>query len=474
MRHALLILFLFSLSCASSSARHERVAARRAGLAIICHRGASEFAHENTLEAYRATFELGGDGNEIDIRQTKDGVLVLFHDDMLDMNLKAFGDVSDYTWEELQKFIFRKPGPFGDACRIPTLKEVFELHKKYAGLMHLDIKVPNIDTKIEKMLDEMDMWEQISNVSEYNSENIRKNPRLHPRPYKGGIYANHEEVFPDSIAAVLKNPGDDVICDDPRGVEVALGRKIGNVSKSPLSRPPKQPERKLADFAEFMASHVLISMPQSAFEQTMGDQYDIRLVVLKRARAAEVLANSAGTGPDLHADLEKLVRNRTLHADWRIHGLDGAAALRTLILRRAPQAVELSRFVLWRDDPALIPLNNPEYKVPASWVDFRIKGVVFAALEKYPGNESEKLCRDYLALSDEEAKRIGPPQFEPAAHTLLTISPKKETAIELMHHRLQVVRGRAILDCLVHHNEQWALDALKAAAPHALAYIPPQ
>src|SRR5262245_47310945 len=64
--------------------RHERVAQRRKGTDVICHRGASEHAHENTLEAFRVTFELGGDGNEFDIRATKDGVLVVFHDDMLD------------------------------------------------------------------------------------------------------------------------------------------------------------------------------------------------------------------------------------------------------------------------------------------------------------------------------------------------------------------------------------------------------
>ena len=68
-----------------ASQRHERIAKRREGTDIICHRGASEFAQENTLEAFRATFELGGDGNEIDIRATKDGVLICFHDDMLDM-----------------------------------------------------------------------------------------------------------------------------------------------------------------------------------------------------------------------------------------------------------------------------------------------------------------------------------------------------------------------------------------------------
>src|SRR5436190_23114701 len=84
--------------------RHERVAERRKGTDVICHRGASEHAHENTLEAFRATFELGGDGNEFDIRATRDGVLVVFHDDMLDRLLEAYGDVSDYTWEQLQRF----------------------------------------------------------------------------------------------------------------------------------------------------------------------------------------------------------------------------------------------------------------------------------------------------------------------------------------------------------------------------------
>src|SRR5882757_3461355 len=65
-------------SQAAALHRHQRVAARRSDTQIICHRGAVEFAHENTLEAYRAAFDLGADGNEIDIRATKDGVLVCF------------------------------------------------------------------------------------------------------------------------------------------------------------------------------------------------------------------------------------------------------------------------------------------------------------------------------------------------------------------------------------------------------------
>src|SRR5262245_44539153 len=89
-------------SAEAANLRHERLAERRKGTDVICHRGASEHAHENTLEAFRATFELGGDGNEFDIRRTHDGVLVVFHDDMTDRLLTAYGDVGDYTWDELR------------------------------------------------------------------------------------------------------------------------------------------------------------------------------------------------------------------------------------------------------------------------------------------------------------------------------------------------------------------------------------
>jgi len=55
----------------------------------------------------------------------------------------------------------------------------------------------------------------------------------------------------------------------------------------------------------------------------------------------------------------------------------------------------------------------------------------------------------------------------------LAVSPTTDTALELMKHRLQEVRGRAILDCLQHANEPWAQAALEEGAPHALAYRAP-
>ena len=452
--------------------RHERVAERRKAVDIICHRGASEIAHENTLEAFRATFELGGDGNEIDIRLTKDGVLVVFHDDMLDRLLEAYGDVSEFTWAELQQFRFRDPGRFGEQCRIPTLVEVFELHRTHAGLMHLDIKRTGLDKLIADLLTRMDMWDHVGYCNMETGGIILRDERLKLRKYKAGLYADHAEVFPDAIATALKKPGDGVIVNDPRGVAVALGRKLGKLSNEAvaLKRIAKKQEQRLPGEADLVAA-LSNADDWDRVAKTEAEMAKSGERIRGRALAAEQLLVSKASSKKALGALETRARNRSLHKDWMYHGFDGAMALRTLILLRAPNAVETARIVLWRDDPALDPVIDPRWKNPRTWTDFRVKMVVFPALAKCPGKEAERLCRDYLALSDADAHKIGPPQFEEAAHAMLAISPKTETARELLKHRLQVVRGRAILDCLDHADELWALQALKQASPHALQYV---
>jgi hypothetical protein len=453
--------------------RHERVAERRKGVDIICHRGSSEHAHENTLEAFRATFELGGDGNEFDIRLTRDGVLVVFHDDMLDRLLDAYGDVSDYTWEELRRFRFRNPGRFGEQCRIPTLVEVFDLHRKYAGLMHLDIKRMGLDEAIADLLTRMDLWDQVGYCNAETGGVILRDPRYKARRYKApGLYSDRSEVFREAIAAALNKSGDGLIVDDPRGVAVALSRKLGKLSQEPVS--PRQPAGR-QDGAKLPSEAELIAALGKADDwdrvaQTEAEQAASGRLIRARARAAEQLLAIGASSKEAFAALEGRVRKRSLHKDWMYHGFDGAMALRALILLRAPNAVETARFVLWRDDPALEPVIDPRWKNPRAWTDFRVKMVVWPALEKCPGAATEKLCRDYLILSDEDARKLGPPQFEEAARALLAVSPQTETALELMKHRLQAVRGRAVLDCLAHSQEAWARAALEKGAPHALAF----
>src|SRR5205085_8991185 len=84
----------------------------------------------------------------------------------------------------------------------------------------------------------MQMWDHVGHCNTETGGVILRDKRYVPRRYKGGLYLDHGEVFPDAIAAALKKPGDDVIVDDPRGVAVALGRKLGRLSKDAVSPKP--------------------------------------------------------------------------------------------------------------------------------------------------------------------------------------------------------------------------------------------
>lgn len=84
------------------------------------HRGASELRPENTLMAFYAGVALGANGLETDVRFSKDGVPVLFHDETLLRVTGEAGAIGDYTLAELKKFTVKKDGV---TDRIPTLEE---------------------------------------------------------------------------------------------------------------------------------------------------------------------------------------------------------------------------------------------------------------------------------------------------------------------------------------------------------------
>ena len=67
------------------------------------HRGASQYYPENTMSSFFGCLSMGPKGIETDIHMTKDGKLVLFHDDTLDRVTDGSGDISQYTYDELHK-----------------------------------------------------------------------------------------------------------------------------------------------------------------------------------------------------------------------------------------------------------------------------------------------------------------------------------------------------------------------------------
>lgn len=69
---------------------------------IIAHGGGQGHAPPNTLLALETALALGADVLEVDVQQTRDGVLVLRHDDTMDRTTNMSGPIADLTWEQVR------------------------------------------------------------------------------------------------------------------------------------------------------------------------------------------------------------------------------------------------------------------------------------------------------------------------------------------------------------------------------------
>ena len=112
---------------------------------IYGHRGASGYAPENTIEAFRLAAETGADGIELDVQMTRDGELVVAHDETVDRVSDGTGRIADLTLKELKKLHFNRTHPEYTKAVIPTLKEVFELLRPTELDINIELKNSLID-----------------------------------------------------------------------------------------------------------------------------------------------------------------------------------------------------------------------------------------------------------------------------------------------------------------------------------------
>jgi glycerophosphoryl diester phosphodiesterase len=106
----------------------------------IAHRGFSGAAPENTLAAFKKAMEVGSDMIELDVHLSKDGQVVVIHDDTLKRTTSGIGKVADFSLQELKQLDAGKwlgSRFFGE--RIPTLKEVLELTRGKIPI-HIELK----------------------------------------------------------------------------------------------------------------------------------------------------------------------------------------------------------------------------------------------------------------------------------------------------------------------------------------------
>ncbi|HCQ89799.1 MAG TPA: hypothetical protein DIU45_08730, partial [Clostridium sp.] len=107
----------------------------------FAHRGASMYYPENTMVAFEKAIEMGCTGIETDVQMTKDGVLVLIHDEYLDRTTNGIGLVKNYTYNELRKL---DAGSFKDRafskCKIPSVEELIGFTKNKNIKINFEIK----------------------------------------------------------------------------------------------------------------------------------------------------------------------------------------------------------------------------------------------------------------------------------------------------------------------------------------------
>jgi glycerophosphoryl diester phosphodiesterase len=113
--------------------------------AVIAHRGNSCAAPENTLAAIRSAILSGAEYIEIDIRRTRDGVLVLMHDATVDRTTNGTGVVSGLTWAEVRRLDAREgfdSETGNDPERVPTLADALALTVASSATLVIEVKSP--------------------------------------------------------------------------------------------------------------------------------------------------------------------------------------------------------------------------------------------------------------------------------------------------------------------------------------------
>ncbi|NIK70751.1 glycerophosphodiester phosphodiesterase [Paenibacillus sp. BK720] len=199
-------------------------------LVNYAHRGASGNYPENTMIAFEKAIELGAAGIETDVQMTKDGELVLIHDEMLRRTTGLNSHVADIQSHDLLQLdagSWFSPN-FKDA-RIPTLAQLLDLAGQTGTILNIELKngiapYPGMEQKVIETVRAYGMENQVI-LSSFNHYSLIECKRLAPeirtgilymeglyRPWKyalsigaSALHASHFAVLPDWVAEAAQH-----------------------------------------------------------------------------------------------------------------------------------------------------------------------------------------------------------------------------------------------------------------------------
>lgn len=181
---------------------------------IFAHRGYSASYPENTMKAFKEAEKTGCDGVELDVQLTKDGEVVVIHDEKVDRTTNGSGYVKDFTFKEIRKLdasyqhkmLFKKE-------LIPSLREVLEWMKSNQLICNIELKngiIPyeGMEEKVISLIREYEMSNRVV-ISSFNHYSIvycyRIAPEIETAPLLAeGLYMPW--VYAQSIRAKAIHP----------------------------------------------------------------------------------------------------------------------------------------------------------------------------------------------------------------------------------------------------------------------------
>ncbi len=152
---------------------------------VLGHRGYIGKYPENSILAFKKAIEAGADGIELDVWLTKDGKVVVMHDETIDRTSNMSGRQKEMTLEELKR------ADIGMDEKIPTLKEVFEALPNDA-LINVELKDREAVGEVARIIKENNP-ERVM-ISSFDVEALREY-RKHDEDTTMGLLIDREEVI---------------------------------------------------------------------------------------------------------------------------------------------------------------------------------------------------------------------------------------------------------------------------------------
>ena len=163
---------------------------------IIAHRGSAGTHPENTMEAFYEAERVKADGIELDVQLTRDGEIVVIHDETVDRTTNGKGFVKDYTFKDIQKLQanYKYKSKLFKKNRVPSLREVFQWMKGNELLCNIELKnsimdYPGMEEKVIELIREFGFQDRII-ISSFNHYSIVACYRLEPEVEIAPLYSS--------------------------------------------------------------------------------------------------------------------------------------------------------------------------------------------------------------------------------------------------------------------------------------------